>query len=112
MQYSLAQLRDIFGDGLLEILDNFLLETPIKLDLMLAASLEGDFDTVLYENEGLADLSRQLSAYDLADSCQRIKEAIKAGEVDSVFKRVEQAIREFQTVKTGLEQEKQSLFYV
>ncbi len=102
---AVRSLRDLVGgddDALAEIVDAFLDDAPVQIHALRTAAMAGDAVVAGRAAHTLKANGRTFGAHELADLCQELEAAARAGDVATVVARVDDVDASWQRVRPAL----------
>ncbi len=101
----LGELRESVGDDpefLVELVDEFLQDAPIRLESLRAAATSGDATGARLAAHTLKGNGRTFGAGELASLCQAAETAAVAGDLEAVLSGLDEIDQEWVRVRTEL----------
>ena len=106
-QNAIAELRDLMGEDFDSLIDAFQTDSQSQIEVIGEAVAQADIERVRRQAHGLKGACINLGANDLAEVCERIEAAGRAGDCAAAQGLLPSLSREFDGVRAALAQLKQ-----
>lgn len=105
MKVKLEQLRELMGDGYIELLDAYLEDAPVRINAMKEAIEDDDLETISREAHTFKGSSSNMGALELVSLCDDLERCSGGGLREQLAEKISQLHERFCVVEDLLRAE-------